>query len=293
MLAFVSAVRVQGLYRIPIPYPADTPVEPERWIASRNTESTPAFSPDGRWLLFSSDRTGASQIYRSDAEGNGPTQLTKLTGLTVGSPAWSNDSRGIAFDARVEGNPDIWVMNSDGSKPRRLTSETSEDVTPAWAPDGSSIVFCSDRTGSQQLWRVPASGGPAVQFTRQGGFAPRLSLEGRYFHYLRSRATGGLRRIPVAGGPEEDLLTSITERNWVVTGEGIYFFQTESGPEASYQRGELHFYDFRSKRLRHTGFVTPRRIGYSGMAFSPDGKYLVYPQLDELGSEIMLVEHFR
>ena len=55
----------------------------------------------------------------SDADGNSPTQLTKLFGYTVGSPVWSPDGKRIAFDARVEGNPDIWVMNADGSQPQR------------------------------------------------------------------------------------------------------------------------------------------------------------------------------
>ena len=58
MLAFVTAVRVQALYRIPIPIPAGAAVQPERWISSRATENAPAFSPDGNWLLVSSDRNG-------------------------------------------------------------------------------------------------------------------------------------------------------------------------------------------------------------------------------------------
>ena len=296
MLAFVSAVRVQALYRIPLPIPAGTAVQAERFISSRFTENSPAFSPDGRWLLVSSDRSGASQIYRSDAEGNGATELTKLFGFTVGSPVWSPDGQQIALDARVEGNPDIWVMNSDGSHPRRLTSEPSEDVTGAWAPDGTSVVFCSNRTGELQLWRAPAGGGPALQVTREGGFAPRLSPDGKFFYYLRSRASGELRRIPVGGGREEELLTSVRDRNWAVTTEGVYIFQMRSGATGLYgvnQQAELLFYDLRSKRVNSTGFTTPRRIGSNGIAVSPDGRHLVYPQLDQLGSNIMLVEQFR
>jgi len=59
------------------------------------------------------------------------------------------------------------------------------------------------------------------------------------------------------------------------------------------QPAELLFYDFRSRRLNKTGFTTPRRIGNNGIAVSPDGKHLVFPQLDEFGSNINLVEHFR
>jgi dipeptidyl aminopeptidase/acylaminoacyl peptidase len=209
---------------------------------------------------------------------------------------WSPDGQRIVFDARVDANPDVWVMNADGSQRQRLTTEPSEDVTAAWTPDGRSIVFCSNRSGDLQLWRVPAGGGAAERFTRQGGFAPRLSPDGKYFYYLRSRAAGGLRRIPVDGGAEEDLVTSVRDRNWVVTPDGVYIFQMRSGATGLYginQPAELLFYDLRTRRLTNTNFTTPRPIGNNGIAVTPDGKHLVYPQLDELGSSIMLAEHFR
>jgi Tol biopolymer transport system component len=295
MLAFVSAVRVQALYQIPIPIPADT-VQPERFMSSRRTENSPAFSPDGRSLVVSSDRSGTFQIYRSDAQGNGTTQLTNLFGYTVGSPFWSPDGQRIVFDARVGGNADVWLMNSDGSQERRLTTEPSEDVTGVWTPDGTSIVFCSNRSGDQQLWRVPVGGGPIVQVTHEGGFAPKLSPDGKFFYYLRSRSAGGLRRIPVSGGAEEELIPSVRDRNWAVTQGGIYVFQMGSGATGFYgtnRPAELLFYDFRTKRLNRTGFTTLRRIGNNGIAISPDGKRLVFPQLDEFGSNINIVEHFR
>ena len=58
MLAFVSSARIQALYRIPIPIRARQSPQPERWIASRFVEDSPAFSRDGRFLLVSSERSG-------------------------------------------------------------------------------------------------------------------------------------------------------------------------------------------------------------------------------------------
>jgi hypothetical protein len=117
-----------------------------------------------------------------------------------------------------------------------------------------------------------------------------MSDDKQYIYYIQSRAAGRLRRIPVGGGPEEDILPSIIDRSWAVTDGGVYFFRMET---SGAQRGELFFYDFRSKQSRKTGFITPRRMGYSGMTLSPDGKFLIYPQLDELGSDIMVVDRFR
>ena len=45
--------------------------------------------------------------------------------------------------------------------------------------------------------------------------------------------------------------------------------------------------------VKPTGFTSPKRIGNNGLAVTPDGKRLVFPQLDDLGSNLMLVEHFR
>lgn len=295
-LAYVNSIRVQSLYRIPLPVLKDRLPSPERWISTSKFENTPAFSPDGRFLLVSSDRSGPSSIYRSDAEGNGAVQLTKLFGVNVGSPVWSPDSKRILFDARVDGNPEIWVMNADGSDPQRVTNETSEDVTPAWTPDGDSAVFTSNRGGDQQLWRAPVKRGAAVQLTREGGFAPVLSPDGKYFYYLRSRAAGHLRRIPVGGGKEEDVLPQVPDRNWTAIGRTIFYFQMRSGSTGLYginQPGDLMIFDPAVNRAEKTGFTTPLRIGNNGIAISPDGKYLVFPQLDQLGSDIMLVENFR
>ena len=296
MLAFVSFSRVQALYRIPLPVLAGAAIEPARVVASRSVEGSPAISPDGRFLLVSSERTGASQIFRSDADGNSAVQLTKLFGMTVGSPVWSPDGQRILFDARVSGNPDIWMMDADGNSPHRVTIEPSEDITGAWTPDGASFVFCSNRSGGQQLWRSATGGGMAEQLTKEGGFAPRLSPDGKFYYYLRSRAAGGLRRIPVQGGREEDVVESVKDRNWVVTADGIYIFQMNAGATGLYgsnQPAELLFYDLRTRRLNKTGFTTPHRIGNNGIAVSSDGRSLLFPQLDAAGSVIMLVEQFR
>jgi TolB protein len=298
MLAFVTSVRVQSQYSIPLPIPSDGRVIPQQFISSRHTENTPAFSPDGRFLLISSDRAGSGyyRIYRCNADGSGPIELTKMFGFTVGSPVWSPDGSRILFDASVQGNPDIWVMNADGSQAQRLTDAPSEEVTPAWTTDGASFIFCSNRTGSLQLWRQPVAGGAATQFTQEGGFSPKLSPDGKHFYYLKSRATGELRRIPVNGGREEDVIPTVTDRNWIVTNDGVYVFRMASGATGLYgtnQPAELLFYSLRTKQLAKTGFRTPRRLGNNGAAISPDGTRLIFPQLDELGSDIMLVEHFR
>jgi len=100
----------------------------------------------------------------------------------------------------------------------------------------------------------------------------------------------------VNGGEEEDVLDAIRGRSWAVAQDGVYFLQMQTGSTGLYgtnQPAELLFYDFHTKRVRNTGFRTPHRLGNNGVTLTPDSKFLIYPQLDELGSDIMLVEHFR
>ena len=254
-----------------------------------------AWSPNGQEIAFTSGQDGNDEIYVMSADGSRARRLTH-NNVRDSHPVWSPDGQRIAFDARVDGNPDIWVIDQEAKEPRRVTVEPAEDVTGVWTPDGTSIVYCSNRSGDQQLWRIPAGGGPAVQLTHEGGFGPRLSPDGKFFYYLRSRAAGGLRRVPVEGGREEELVASVRDRNWAVTPEGIYIFQASAGATGLYgvnQPAELLFYDLHTRRLNTTGFTSPRRIGNNGIAVSPDGQRLVFPQLDEAGSSIMVVEHFR
>jgi Tol biopolymer transport system component len=121
------------------------------------------------------------EIWVSASDGSNPSQLTKLKSARSGTPRWSPDGKQIAFDSLASGNNDIWVVGSDGGTPKRVTTELSNEARPSWSHDGRWIYFRSDRSGSQQIWKVPATEPfqPAVQVTRNGGFAAVESTDGR------------------------------------------------------------------------------------------------------------------
>ena len=70
--------------------PAAAPVRP---IASTQRDSAPGFSPDGRRIVFASDRSGILEIWMSDADGSNQTQVTHLGAPLSGSPRWSPTGR--------------------------------------------------------------------------------------------------------------------------------------------------------------------------------------------------------
>ena len=122
------------------------------------------WSPDGKYLLFTSNRNGNYDLYRLNLS-NG--KLTNLTPVRSNewNGRWSPDGTKILFNSDRYHQIDIFVMNADGTGVKRLTRSPAHDSEPAWSPDGSQIVFSSDRSGNSDLWIMNADGTGLRQLT--------------------------------------------------------------------------------------------------------------------------------
>ena len=261
-------------------------------IASTLEENGPQYSPDGKRIVFASRRSGSFEIWICDADGRNARQLTNIGGALTGTPRWSPDSREIVFDSWLGGNAAIYVVNADGGAARRLTHDADEDITPSWSRDGNWIYFGCTRSGSMQIWKVPAKGGAAVQVTRYGGFEGFESPDGQFFYYAKGRAMPGIWRVPIAGG-EETLVVDHHQaglwRYWAVTDKGIYFATAETPSHPL-----IEFFTFETKKITAIAKLNkPFFKTDPGLAVSPDEKSLLVVQIDQKGSDIMLMENFR
>jgi len=117
----------------------------------------PQLSPDGKKLLFMSDRSGSLEIWESNPDGSAAVQLTNLRGC--GTPRWAPDGMWIAFDTVGNGAQGVYVISAMGGTPRALAMGGSENSVPSWSRDGKWIYFASNRSGQDQVWKVPADGG--------------------------------------------------------------------------------------------------------------------------------------
>src|SRR4051794_17832349 len=202
---------------------ADPAEPPAPLIKSTHAEMNPQYSPDGRWIAFHSTRTGESDIWIADADGRNPRRLTYTNARTTATPRWSPDGKWIAFESNQTGQTEVYVVPSGGGAARRLTDNPAVDAIPRWSRDGREIYFCSDRTGRYEVWKVAASGGPATQVTKDGGFVAVESPDGRWLYYSQTRNFGPVFRMPLGGGPSEELIPQLHGLFFAVTQSGIYY----------------------------------------------------------------------
>jgi Tol biopolymer transport system component/DNA-binding winged helix-turn-helix (wHTH) protein len=113
-------------------------LRPEQMTVATGFDGYVAYSPDGTSIAYSSDRSGALEIYVEGlAEGSIATSLTRGGGQCI-QPAWSPDGRLIAYhDLAGDG---IWVVPSRGGTARRISDVGAH---PTWSPDGRRLAFQS------------------------------------------------------------------------------------------------------------------------------------------------------
>jgi Tol biopolymer transport system component len=297
-LAFAQLSYDFNIYRVEV---TDQPAgrrkasTPTMLISSTRTESDPRYSPDGRKVVFISNRSGNSNLWMCDAEGKNPTQLTD--GRYVDTPSWSPNGHLIAFNSVVGGNSDIYTISVDGGVVRRLTSDPSAETTPSWSPDGNWLYFSSTRTGRAEVWKMPAAGGDAVQLTSGGGFNPVADPDGRKVYYLRGEREPWLSSVSTEGGEETGVIAGSPEpgkwlelTNWAVAKRGIYFLEGKRGIGFT-----LKFFDFETRVTSPLMTFAPTVGPFAmiGLTVAPDERSILYAQRDKLDLDLMLVENFR
>ncbi len=210
-------------------------------------ETHPRFSPDGKKILFTSDRSGSDNLWIIDFEKQDTIQLTKDKSEEFPAAVWSPDGEYV-IASKGRRNPKLWMYHKDGGGGIQLIDEPSglKTIDPFVAPDGNTIYF-SQRFGS---WNYNAllpqyqigiydreKGRVSTITTRYGSaFTPTLSGDGKWLVY----------------GSRYEEKTGLVLRNLKTGDEKWLAYPVQRDEQES---------------------IAPQGV-LPGMAFSPDSKYL-------------------
>ena len=118
----------------------------------------PAWSPDGRLLVFTTNRDGNLELYLADGDGQNFRNLTRNEGFDA-HPSWFPDGSRIAFESDRFGNLQICIVDLTSGEVVQVTDHSiGQSRQPALSPDGREIVFASNRDGKSSIYRMAADG---------------------------------------------------------------------------------------------------------------------------------------
>lgn len=215
-----------------------------------------SWSPDGRYIAYSSNRGGKFDVWIQQLSGGDPVQVTHGPGQNW-QPDWSPDGKYVAY--RSEGsNSGLFVIPALGGTERKLSSF---GVYPRWSPDSSQILFQTISDNPANLWVAGLDGGEPKQILKE--FLERHAIHLRYAIWhpdgkrltlwlapvnerdiipvfwtvpiaggegtkteVGREITSGLRTISVNGMPE---LESDAKFCWSPSEDAIYFERTIRG----------------------------------------------------------------
>lgn len=151
----------------------------------------PSWSPDGRSIVFVSDRDGNPEIFVMDADGSNPRNLTRDPGFDS-APAWSPDGRWIVFHSARSGLYQIWAIRSDGSETRHVVQGGQHDYSPEWSPDGTRVAFYRSLGDGYEIMTANSDGSHEQRLTFEPGwdYFPMWTSAGNQIVF-KSRREGG------------------------------------------------------------------------------------------------------
>jgi TolB protein len=140
-------------------------------------------------IAFISDRTGSSELWVMDWNGENQKQLTKHNSLAL-APTWSPDGKHLVFTSYLRGTPALYLLTPQEGYLKLLWDKGGVNSSASVSPDGRSVAFASSRDGNVDIYTVSIDGGEAQRLTTARGIdtQPAWAPNGRQIAFTSTRS---------------------------------------------------------------------------------------------------------
>jgi imidazolonepropionase-like amidohydrolase/Tol biopolymer transport system component len=250
----------------------------------------PRYSPNGRWIAFTSDRSGGDNLWTVNRDGSEPKQVSKETFRLLNQPAWTPDSEFIVgrkhfTSERSAGAGEMWLyhrMGGDGLQMTKKRTDQKDTGEPVFSPDGKYLYFSDDVTPGMifeyskdpngqiyAIQRLDRETGEIDRFISGpgGSVRPTPSPDGKSMAFIRRvryrttlfvRDLESGRETPLYDGLDRDM-----QETWAI--HGVYpsmAWTPDSRSIVFWAAGKIHRIDVASKQVTNIPFRvrTTRRV---------------------------------
>ncbi len=269
-----------------VPWTGTSDTEPGRMLTrGLGRDRQPAFSPDGDRVIFSSNRSGNTDLWTVDRHTGAVRQLTDDPAIDF-DPAFTPDGERVLWTSDRSGNPEIWMAAADGSRARQVTRDGVDAENPTMTVDGVWIVYGSFNDEKLGIWKIRRDGSDATPLAAGSYALPDVSPDGRYALFLRVHGIGYVIHVVEIESCELvpfeiDLPGRMLHENivlgrarWAPDGHKIvYVGQDEQGHFGIYVQDFIPGRDTSESRKPLAGFS--KDFITESLGVSPDGKSIV------------------
>ncbi|TVQ92195.1 MAG: hypothetical protein EA397_07490 [Deltaproteobacteria bacterium] len=195
---------------------------------------SPAWSPDGRSIAWTSYRRDNPDAYIKDLRTGRTRVLSAAQGINVGA-TFSPDGSKVALSRSDGAHADLFLLDSGTGKVlRRLTRTGGIDVAPSFSPDGKQLAFSSERSGGSHIFIMDLESGETRRVSRQGSFNtdPAWSPDGRTIAFVGRDPTFDIFLLDVESGVTRRITQKMGNNEnpgWSPDGRYLVFSSTRTG----------------------------------------------------------------